>query len=73
MHRRSPGWFSVPPGVYNRPFLELPSETTSNSKSTARWAAMPGTMILVFVFLLACFVVYYFANWKLLSAMWQIG
>jgi hypothetical protein len=33
---------------------------------------MPGTMILVFIFLLA-FVVYYFANWNLLSRLWQIG
>jgi len=29
-------------------------------------------MILVFVFL-AAFVVYYFANWKLLSFVWKIG
>lgn len=32
----------------------------------------PGTLILVFVFLLA-FVVYYFVNWKLLSFVWRIG
>ena len=32
----------------------------------------PGTMVLVLVLLIS-FVVYYFANWKLLSAMWQIG
>ncbi len=32
----------------------------------------PGTVILVFVFLLA-FVLYYFVNWKLLSFVWRIG
>jgi cytochrome c oxidase subunit 1 len=32
----------------------------------------PGTMILVFIFL-ACFVIYYFANWKILSFLWKIG
>ena len=34
--------------------------------------ATPGTLVLVAVFLLA-FVVYYFANWKLLSFLWKIG
>jgi len=33
---------------------------------------MPGTMLLVLIFM-AAFIVYYFANWKLLSAMWQVG
>lgn len=32
----------------------------------------PGTLVLVFVFL-AAFVLYYFANWKLLSQLWRIG
>jgi cytochrome c oxidase subunit I len=62
---------SVPPGVYNRPFLELPTDDVELEEHSTL-GMMPGTMILVFVFLLA-FVVYYFANWKLLSAMWQIG
>jgi cytochrome c oxidase subunit 1 len=62
---------SVPPGVYKRPFLELPQEETELEEHGAL-GMMPGTMILVAVFMLA-FVVYYFANWKLLSAMWQIG
>jgi cytochrome c oxidase subunit 1 len=62
---------SVPPGVYKRPFLELPEEETELEEHGAL-GMMPGTMILVAVFMLA-FVVYYFANWKLLSAMWQIG
>ncbi len=33
---------------------------------------VPGTMVLVFVFL-AAFIVYYFVNWKLLSVVWKVG
>ncbi len=62
---------AVPPGLYNRPFAELPDKEVELEEH-GRLGMMPGTMILVFVFLLA-FVVYYFANWKLLSAMWLIG
>ena len=32
----------------------------------------PGTVILVFIFL-ACFILYYFVNWKMLSFLWKIG
>jgi cytochrome c oxidase subunit 1 len=62
---------SVPPGVYTRPFTELPAEDVE-MKEHGALGMMPGTMILVLIFILA-FVVYYFANWKLLSEMWQIG
>jgi len=62
---------TVPPGVYSRPFLELPDEETELEEHGAL-GLMPGTMILVLVFIMA-FVVYYFANWKLLSEMWRIG
>ncbi len=62
---------TVPPGVYNRPFLELPTEDVELEEH-GKLGMMPGTMILVMIFLVA-FIVYYFANWKLLSAMWQIG
>jgi cytochrome c oxidase subunit 1 len=62
---------SVPPGVYRRPFTELPTEDVELEEH-GRLGMMPGTMILVFIFLLA-FVVYYFANWNLLSRLWQIG
>jgi len=62
---------TVPPGVYNRPFLELPTEDVELEEH-GKLGMMPGTMILVMIFFVA-FVVYYFANWKLLSAMWQIG
>ena len=33
---------------------------------------MPGTVVLVFIFL-GAFVVYFFVNWKLLSFIWKIG
>ena len=62
---------SVPPGVYTRPFAELPTEDVE-LEEYGTLGMMPGTMILVAIFMLA-FVVYYFANWKLLSGMWQIG
>jgi len=62
---------SVPPGVYRRPFLELPQEDVE-LEAHGRLGTMPGTMILVLIFL-AAFVVYYFANWKLLSFVWRIG
>jgi cytochrome c oxidase subunit 1 len=62
---------SVPPGLYTRPFTELPTEDVE-MESHGRLGQMPGTMILVAIFLLA-FVVYYFANWKLLSFVWRVG
>jgi cytochrome c oxidase subunit I len=33
---------------------------------------MPGTVVLVFVFL-GAFIVYFFVNWKILSFIWRIG
>ncbi|MDH3270814.1 MAG: cbb3-type cytochrome c oxidase subunit I [Gemmatimonadota bacterium] len=62
---------TVPPGVYKRPFAELPTDEPELEEHGVL-GMMPGTMILVMIFMMA-FVVYYFANWKLLSAMWQIG
>ncbi len=62
---------SVPPGVYARPFLELPEEDVA-VEVHGRLGTMPGTMVLVLVFL-AAFVLYYFANWKLLSFVWRVG
>lgn len=62
---------TVPPGLYNKPFADLPTDDVELEEHGVL-GMMPGTMILVAIFMLA-FVVYYFANWKLLSAMWQIG
>jgi len=36
------------------------------------FGATPGTLVLVGVFLVA-FILYYFANWKLLTFLWKIG
>jgi hypothetical protein len=33
---------------------------------------VPGTMVLIGIFLVA-FIVYYFVNWKLLSVVWKVG
>jgi cytochrome c oxidase subunit I len=62
---------SVPPGIYTRPFTELPTQETELEEHGVL-GMMPGTMILVAIFFVA-FVVYYFVNWKLLSAAWLIG
>lgn len=58
----------IPQGV-----LQLPQQTHGGSM-TARIhkTGTPGTVVLVFIFL-ACFIVYYFVNWKLLSFLWKIG
>jgi cytochrome c oxidase subunit 1 len=63
----------VPQGV-----LKLPAQTytiPADDTGTADRGPVhqtPGTLVLVGVFLLA-FIVYYFVNWKLLSAIWKIG
>jgi cytochrome c oxidase subunit 1 len=59
----------VPPGITNPP----PAPTHEGELPPHGWLGpIPGTMVLVFIFLLA-FIVYYFANWQLLSQLWQIG
>jgi cytochrome c oxidase subunit I len=58
----------VPPGVWN-----LPKQMHRGPAVAAVHATgTPGTMILVFVFF-GCFVLYYFANWKILSFLWKVG
>jgi cytochrome c oxidase subunit 1 len=63
----------VPQGV-----MKLPPQTytiPADEKVTADRGPIhhaPGTLVLVSVFLVA-FIVYYFVNWKLLSAIWKIG
>jgi hypothetical protein len=48
----------------------LPAESEETQAVVERGA--PGTLVLVFVFLVA-FIVYYFVNWNLLSFLWRIG
>jgi cytochrome c oxidase subunit 1 len=43
-----------------------------HAANTWRLGPAPGTLVLVFVFL-AAFMLYFFTNWKLLSAVWKIG
>jgi cytochrome c oxidase subunit 1 len=62
------GLASVPQGLLNLPpqfHAEEPSEA-------AHRAGTPGTIVLVAIFL-TVFIVYYFTNWKVLSAVWHIG
>jgi cytochrome c oxidase subunit 1 len=58
----------VPQGVW-----KLPRQThDAAAAEAAHRAGTPGTLVLVFIFF-ACFVLYYFANWKILSFLWKVG
>jgi cytochrome c oxidase subunit I len=58
----------VPQGVWN-----LPRQTHDAAQVAAvHRDGTPGTLVLVFIFF-ACFVLYYFANWKILSFLWKVG
>jgi hypothetical protein len=57
----------IPRGVANPP-APIPPDAVEDERTLNA----PGTLVLVFVFL-AAFVLYYFVNWKLLSAIWRIG
>jgi cytochrome c oxidase subunit 1 len=61
----------LPPGIVNPPGPLAP-EATEESLPRHTLGFVPGTMVLVLVFL-AAFVVYYFVNWKLLSDVWRVG
>ncbi len=64
----TPGMSGVPQGV-----LRLPPQVHRGEAAEAvHKTGAPGTVILVFVFL-AVFILYYFANWKVLSMIWKIG
>jgi cytochrome c oxidase subunit I len=60
----------VPQGISHPP--KALSDYTEEEKKEAHDAGTPGTMILVWIFL-GAFVLYYFVNWKILSAVWKIG
>jgi cytochrome c oxidase subunit I len=58
----------VPQGVW-----KLPRQAYEGPQVVAAHeAGTPGTLVLVFIFF-ACFVLYYFANWKILSFLWKVG
>jgi hypothetical protein len=58
----------VPQGILNPP----PPPKAEEVEGSSKLGMAPGTIILVFVFLVA-FATYYFTNWKLLSFLWQVG
>ena len=58
----------VPQGVW-----KLPLQAHEGAPVVAvHQTGTPGTVVLVFIFL-ACFMLYYFANWKILSFVWKVG
>jgi cytochrome c oxidase subunit 1 len=61
----------LPPGIVSPP-TPLPAGAGESTLEKHALGHVPGTMVLVIVFLSA-FIVYYFVNWKLLSDVWQIG
>jgi cytochrome c oxidase subunit 1 len=65
----------IPQGLTNPP-IHAPNADELNEALHAPGrgiaGATPGTLVLVGVFLVA-FVLYYFANWKLLTFLWKIG
>ena len=61
----------LPPGITHPP-RPLTPEDGEALKPSGRLGPVPGTMVLVLIFL-AAFITYYFVNWKLLSFLWQVG
>ena len=65
----------VPHGITHPP-LHPPDVDARNAELHGEGAGLmgpaPGTIVLVFVFL-AAFIVFYFFNWKVLTFLWRIG
>ncbi len=58
----------VPPGVWS-----LPKQVHEGAGVAAvHDTGTPGTVVLVLIFF-AGFILYYFANWKILSFLWKVG
>jgi cytochrome c oxidase subunit I len=58
----------VPQGVWN-----LPRQIHEGAAVAAvHRTGTPGTVVLVLIFF-AAFILYYFANWKILSFLWKVG
>jgi cytochrome c oxidase subunit I len=62
---------SIPEGLVRKPWTELPV-VDRDPEAAGRVGPVPGTVVLVAIFF-AAFVVYYFANWALLSFVWEVG
>jgi cytochrome c oxidase subunit I len=63
---------SIPPGLIRRPWTEVPQTDEEDPAAPGNMGPVPGTVVLVAVFFVA-FIVYYFANWALLSFTWKVG
>jgi len=61
----------LPPGITNPPRALVPEDREA-LKPSGRLGPVPGTMVMVFIFL-AAFILYYFVNWALLSFLWEVG
>ena len=58
----------VPQGIWN-----LPKQVHSGpAVAELHRTGTPGTLRLVYIFF-GCFILYYFANWKILSFLWKVG
>jgi hypothetical protein len=64
--------YGVPQGVTNPPRPLQEGEGDDHPRANSWLGPAPGTIILVFIFLVA-FITYYFTNWKVLSFLWKIG
>ncbi|MDH3224437.1 MAG: cbb3-type cytochrome c oxidase subunit I [Gemmatimonadota bacterium] len=62
----------LPLGITNPPRALGPADDGSALEERGWMGTVPGTMVLVLIFLLA-FITYYFVNWNLLSFVWRIG
>ena len=63
---------TVPQGIISPPRRSSRITEEDVLEKHGRLGPAPGTMILVLVFLVV-FIAYYFVNWKVLSAVWQMG
>ena len=61
----------LPPGITNPPRALVPEDREA-LKPSGRLGPVPGTMVMVLIFL-AAFILYYFVNWALLSFLWEVG
>ena len=62
----------LPLGITHPPRPLTAEDDGSDLESRGWMGTIPGTMILVLIFLLA-FITYYFVNWNLLSFVWRVG
>jgi cytochrome c oxidase subunit 1 len=52
---------------------KLPKQSYTEAEALeAHKTGTPGTVVLVVIFFI-CFILYYFANWKILATLWKVG